>query len=313
MDNMSDYIPDEVLISEVLPRLPLEELLRLCASSNRLKNICTHPDIWRSKIKLEFPEYMDKPDNFNWSQWYTFLLANTKQIPMVYHGDVIAHIRIGINNETVLMFVDMTIQKLNLRDDPIYLFFISENADPVIVLLHKHNTNTIIWISNQLRLSKSIDKLLVVSGEIPLDHLRNQVTMSGVIMENLFSRQSKYPIYGIIDDDNTIFKIFNAMKGYDQRPLTCEEYKSQTGDNYELIRLLQDLEIAPPFVSYILSTDIIEEYIRQKFSAHNSDKLLFGDINTQTYYILWDIQGTENICDVIKNRITQLQHVTKYE
>ena len=97
---MFEHLPDDVLIDEILPRLPIPQLGLLCQTNSRIRELCNQPTIWYQRLNNEipgvgpvprdvspmifyfdalkwhgktisdFPEAGLKPSNLLWSQYY---------------------------------------------------------------------------------------------------------------------------------------------------------------------------------------------------------------------------------------------------
>ncbi len=92
-------VPDEVLLFELLPRVPLKELAKLCQSDQRLRNLCQSEQLWENRVKYEFPiAYYTKTayPGFSWKQLY-FYLSESKLVPIYFNGDIIDHLRVYYN------------------------------------------------------------------------------------------------------------------------------------------------------------------------------------------------------------------------
>lgn len=125
-------LPDEVLIDEVLPRIPVPQLATLCQTNSRIRHLCNQPGIWHERIRFEFPElvgtvpdvspmifYFDalkwydktnkdfpnapnKPAELLWSQWYRRLLIGSGHIKRLVFVDIRSNLVTKIATVTLI-------------------------------------------------------------------------------------------------------------------------------------------------------------------------------------------------------------------
>lgn len=149
-------LPNEVLSREVLPILPLPNLMEFCVSSPRINQLCQNSDLWVARTNLEFPvASRNKPVNISWVDYY-LLLSGNKLIP-VYLGD---------NQIDSIMFVpsfiELTMRRLlpNLANmniqQPYYVMFADNDNRPYILIRQPNNTVTVI--SNNY---KNVEKVII--------------------------------------------------------------------------------------------------------------------------------------------------------
>jgi hypothetical protein len=86
-------LPDDILLHEVLPNLPLERLNTLCRTSQKFQNLCNNEELWRIKVLKEYPKY-PKPSHLSYSDFYKFLVES-KEIPVYVGGNNYGNIRIS--------------------------------------------------------------------------------------------------------------------------------------------------------------------------------------------------------------------------
>lgn len=79
-------LPESILIEEILPKLPIDYLNRLCSTNNRLRNICLNERIWQIKTQNDFPDQVIiKPDTKTWRQYYEYLRNFIRKISVEYY------------------------------------------------------------------------------------------------------------------------------------------------------------------------------------------------------------------------------------
>ena len=86
MTSLSSF-PDEVLLSEILPRLPLQTLINICATNSRLDTLCKDEGLWIARTQSEFPQQARmKPEGIPWKDYY-LAWATGRLLPIYYNGD----------------------------------------------------------------------------------------------------------------------------------------------------------------------------------------------------------------------------------
>jgi hypothetical protein len=101
-----ELFPDEILLHEILLKLSLTELSRLCRSSRRFQRLCNNDELWRVKIGREYPGYPNYL-NLSYYNFYRFLYESLA-IPVYFMGDNYGNIRIS-NNNYIYSFAQVSI------------------------------------------------------------------------------------------------------------------------------------------------------------------------------------------------------------
>ena len=90
-DNLS-RLPDETLISEILPYLNNEALNSVCQINRRMNILCQKEELWKRKIKSEYPLIINnKRGNATWREWYR-IISRGPRVPIYLRGDVLAEV-----------------------------------------------------------------------------------------------------------------------------------------------------------------------------------------------------------------------------
>jgi hypothetical protein len=77
-----ESLPDDLLLEEILPSLPLDDLMRLCSTSRRLHDLCQTDAMWARRLLQEYPSTVaNKPANLTWQDYY-FQVAPYGDIPI---------------------------------------------------------------------------------------------------------------------------------------------------------------------------------------------------------------------------------------
>jgi hypothetical protein len=87
--NQFVWLPDDILIDEIFPTLPFEDLTSLCATSRRLHELCQVDTVWFRRLRQEYPEKIaDKPDAQSWRDYY-LSIAPSRLIPIWMNRQII--------------------------------------------------------------------------------------------------------------------------------------------------------------------------------------------------------------------------------
>lgn len=79
-------LPDVILLEEILPKLSLEHLNKLCSTNVRLRNICLNDRLWQIKTQKEYPSpVIKKLPNGTWKEYYTYLSTLIRKISVTYY------------------------------------------------------------------------------------------------------------------------------------------------------------------------------------------------------------------------------------
>lgn len=213
-------LPDTLLIFEILPKLNLRNLLRLCQSNSKLNTLCSYDELWRTKVSNDFPNKIVKPENYTWREWYLSLA--TKKIPMTLNGDVVGFTTLLYDNNNIdLSYVFPDVNKL--PDGDKYSLFLLNGINPVVVedytgeryILPNENQsfeqlydkiNRVLLIRDFLLANykyteeqpKQLYKLRIITKRSEFaSRSMLDTEIKSIIRSNLFSRLGNPPIYGV--------------------------------------------------------------------------------------------------------------------
>lgn len=84
-----ESIPDDILLEEILPSLPVDDLSRLCSTSRRLHDLCQVDAMWARRVRLNYPDYVaKKPANVTWQDYY-FQAPQYRDIPIWMNRQIV--------------------------------------------------------------------------------------------------------------------------------------------------------------------------------------------------------------------------------
>ena len=76
-------LPNEVLLNELFPKLPLQSLSNLCQTRTKLRNIWLDDNLWKILICKDYSSYVhQKPEDMLWYEYYRYLSTLIHQIPV---------------------------------------------------------------------------------------------------------------------------------------------------------------------------------------------------------------------------------------
>lgn len=163
MDEYFFSLPDDVLVNQIFPSLPLTEVARLCSTHTRFARLCAGEELWRIRAFYEFPsEARLKPVDLSWRNYYRFL--RERRIPLYYQGDRIAWIPFSSERlDLTLTWIALAIDLGSLRQDPgpVNIVFINKRRMPVVIV--KWPEMKIIVKSQNY---DSIEKVLVFANDM---------------------------------------------------------------------------------------------------------------------------------------------------
>ena len=85
--NLLDF-PDNVLLQQILPKIPLSELDRICLSSPNVIRLCEREELWEAKVEYDYPQLLyQKPVDMKWVTYYVYL-NNRRSIPVYFSVSV---------------------------------------------------------------------------------------------------------------------------------------------------------------------------------------------------------------------------------
>jgi hypothetical protein len=113
-------LPDQVLLEEVLPRLPTETINNLCRLQTRFSYICIDDNFWHSKVNIDFPgrNYLKSP----LMTWREFYMSLYRDVPVYCRGVIIANVKVVYCN-------DPNIYRTIRVEDPFTVVALDQNSN----------------------------------------------------------------------------------------------------------------------------------------------------------------------------------------
>ena len=197
--NYFEGIPDNILVTSILPKLPLNNLLELCESNQYFNKLCQNELLWKHRMMIKFPQLVkSKSNNISWKHFYLYHETSI-MVPVYYHGDIVSEIPISehyLNNilPYILFYLSDYIQNnqsigfiKNLRDyNTLELLFTIESPYLTIKTIQEFNIN-------------DIDKIILIDNPI----------FNANIWDELTSPLGTPPIYGYYESETYIFIIID--------------------------------------------------------------------------------------------------------
>jgi len=132
-------IPDNILVETILPRMPINNLLRLCQTNKHIYALCSSPELWQEKIIYDYKSYYNKkPENMTWQDYYIYLSIE-RQIPIFYHGDIIDYLKFTIPTfmEVFLSQLKQILMKTNNKlvffRETLYFVLLNQYFKPIYI------------------------------------------------------------------------------------------------------------------------------------------------------------------------------------
>lgn len=205
---MNDYsylesLPVETIVTQILPELSAIDLIRLCGSSNKFREICSDSYIWQKRIKEEIPHICIYNPTFR-----DYIQFITNRIPVILNGDVIAHTTVDFSRHRLgleLVFSDLA----NILTTGTYTLIFLSGLEPIYALDTRNVTyafTTRLYVTKLLLVpDMTLQQLITLPSLIEYStpgYLRrikedNTKAINKIIDDNLFSPLSSTPIYGI--------------------------------------------------------------------------------------------------------------------
>jgi hypothetical protein len=165
-------LPESILVAEILPKLPIKDLLRICQVNKYIKQLC-NGDVCRYKTLLDF-EKRTKPPDQTWFRYYINLLIekNVKPANILFKhlttSDILGGIDTGINDflsnsyhiddinivpekTTILQVINSSIYMLNHH----YIYFAAYLVLFCNKVINPDNTSKISFLGIYAKLSQS--------------------------------------------------------------------------------------------------------------------------------------------------------------
>ena len=237
-------LPDNILITSVLPTLPVDYINKLCKLNVRVNLLCKNDLLWQYKTLNDFLDEIDnKPNNISWKEFYYSISPEVKIIPIYYHGDIINKIPVFRDdiesiNDYLYEYIDnipnLNIVPINNQLNPINL---QENYNDLIkiILIDDIRYNNLDIIPNIEKLRGRIHRNIE-----PIDFRLQKLDMINkrIISEELTSPLGNLPIYGVTYD---YFRIITKIE--DLKMITAGGRICITVPKNDLLIILEKLGI----------------------------------------------------------------------
>jgi hypothetical protein len=130
-------LPNDTLVRDILPQLPLSTLSQACSSSSRINELCKDEDLWMVRTNLEYSEFFNnKPNNMSWVNYYIKLLKS-KIIPVYLNNNEIGNVNF------IPDLFDLTLEQFLSRftniNEPYYIIFGDDKNSPYILVREPEN------------------------------------------------------------------------------------------------------------------------------------------------------------------------------
>ena len=218
-------LTDDVLINEILPKLPLTDLIKLCQSDKQFETLCQSNQLWQNRSRLSInPNMLNQllngyqQDPFSWKNFYLYTMSSFT-VPIYIYGDIVNTQPIYYNN--LELTIDDLITSLEKPFDIYSIIFLDELSRPISTYSYPSNESN--YFSDEL---KSIKKIVIVPeviksireressrGRKPnstyLEKQKKHLiqNINNIIFTYLTSRANNLPLYAIVENDQLKFII----------------------------------------------------------------------------------------------------------
>lgn len=193
--NLENF-PPEILISQILPKMPLPQLLSLCQSNMYFNELCKDEQLWRTKIELDYPNNFTnttksfKQTYFDKSKYYDHMIE--KEYPLALSQKPSSLLNIDFYHLLKCSYIYLlTIPERGHNKLIGFLYIIPKITTLSLLISHintiLHNNN--IWARNYM---------ILINDQIRITYLS-----SDVYLNTSLSELSE----GLIDHDFTSIKI----------------------------------------------------------------------------------------------------------
>jgi hypothetical protein len=300
-------LPPEILVNEILPKLPVTELEKLCNTNKELTNICKDENLWKNKLYQDYPEFISrKPPEITFLDYYK-ILYTSRRIPIYYHGDIIGYIPFYLNNlEYSVNEIKRFIRGYFNITDSLYILYTNSILRPIAAYTSK------LLIFKPGLIPKT-EYIIIVFPEdienferfaIVLDEERKgsiYVDARGIIL----SDYSKIPIYGFIEYD-TFYILWTNPSLFESReedPRPCSDLRNSRFMPY----IYYYLRIPLPNIHIPFD----DEILRILEPIYGNNILIKYPRNQVEYfytYIILGIYKDPLLCDKVKEALQKIGH-----
>jgi len=290
-------LPDEVLLTEVFPRLPIDNINELCSTNIRFYNICQNDILWQIKTFNEFPTWISqKLPDILWRDYYRLLISG-KSIPIYYHGDRIGYVPFSDTSINIVISLITPYIVKNQLNGAINITFIDQGLNPIIIVKYP-SLKTNVKSANY----NSIEKVVLIinddfSKEPTPSRGRNRKPIitnkekeeqrdKNIIYDELTSSFGHPPIYGFNYNPNNIRTGYRALPS----KITGEASTFAIIDNRNLkdLRIIRRGKVCSTF-----STVELYDILRN---------LNVPDLEVERY-------SKTQLCNIIKHALDQIGHI----
>lgn len=295
------YIPYEVLLGEIFPRLSIKTINKLCTVNTLFNDLCNDETLWKIKVTNEYSTLVNnKPFQLSWRDYYRSLISRT--VPVYYHGDYITMANFLVND--LMGIVPSIAQIYTGGAQTIQIAFINSVRQIVVGIQYPD-----MIMRNFTPDDREIVKIIIID-DAPLDLSEPLIALAGQLPKrrrgrnptNLTRRISKIHIPTSEDAANSI--VYNELISLFGNPpiyglYRDNEYSSTTMKSFSIIeRHVQDLNhdarkiVRGKLCSTISRSDLIN--LLQRLNV-----MLDPTANYQK----------EELCGMVEQALTEIGHI----
>lgn len=128
-------LPDDTLLEEILPELPLDALTNFCTTNKRINALCEEDVIWAERIKREYPAmFSSKPPKSTWYDYY-FTISPYRVIPIWSNKSIIGEEEFHVANELPSISI---LQRFLPAHPDFVLIYTTKGLNPVFSAIYRN-------------------------------------------------------------------------------------------------------------------------------------------------------------------------------
>lgn len=128
-------LPDDTLLEEILPELPLDALTNFCTTNKRINALCEEDVIWAERIKREYPAmFSSKPPKSTWYDYY-FTISPYRVIPIWSNKSIIGEEEFHVANELPSISI---LQRFLPSHPDFVLIYTTKGLNPVFSAIYRN-------------------------------------------------------------------------------------------------------------------------------------------------------------------------------
>ena len=169
-------LADDILLEDILPSLPLNDLSHFCSSFKRIYTLCQEDIIWLRRLQIHYPELVnEKPEGMTWKDYY-FKISPYKKIPIWMNGKIIDYERFNTGNEIPL---PKLVDKYVPKEGNLLILYTNDALTPIYsaIYLNGNLDIKIKYLANKRDLLNQIGRIILITNSELIEHFINELDL----------------------------------------------------------------------------------------------------------------------------------------